>query len=67
MSLATYAPAAGDFDDRDAALAAFRAAVPAAAKYDLDELTAEGPVRVHRPHRSADERRAINESLRGWS
>ncbi|WP_250029892.1 hypothetical protein [Paractinoplanes maris] len=67
MSLATHTALAGDSDDRDAALAAFRATVPAAAAYDLAELTAEGPVREHRPHRSTATAKAITESERDFS
>ena len=64
MSTMLFAPPAGDFGDRDAALAAFRATVPAAAEYDQAELFASAPQHTHRPHRSADKRAAIDESLK---
>lgn len=50
-------------DHGDDSLAAFLAQVPAARDYDLAELDAE-PKLPHRPHRGADKRRAINESLK---
>ena len=61
MSTATLTPPAGGSGDND--LAAFLAAVPAAADYDLAELNL-GPRMSHRPHRSVEKRTAINQSLR---
>lgn len=63
MSIQTLTPPADGFD-HDGSLAAFLAQVPAARDYDLAELDAE-PKLSHRPHRGADKRRAINESLKG--
>ncbi len=59
MSLATHTPLAGAPGD---SLAAFLATVPAAADYDLDEMT-QGPRAPHRPSRRVADDEAIAQSI----
>jgi hypothetical protein len=63
VSTMTHTGLAGGFDDWDdlAALAVL------ADSHDREEMVGDGPRRTHRPHRSAADRAAIEQSQRDAS